>query len=198
MKLPWGFKAESERLSCKLRSELGLHPNSILRANDLIAHLGIILIEPLQVPGLSSEALSSLNNASDHWSGVTLYDKSGQPVIINNPTHAPTRRESDLMHEVAHILRKHKPAKIGFVLGSSSLVLRSYDEGQEDEAKFLGACLQIPREGLTWAIGRQMDNAVIAEHFGASEALVRFRRNITGVDIQFSRYRRKFDYASVN
>jgi Zn-dependent peptidase ImmA (M78 family) len=198
MKFPRGFKAEAERLSCELRAQLGLSSNSILRANDLIAHLGIILVEPIHIPGMSAEILNNLNKGSDQWSAVTLHDKFGQPIIINNPVHAPTRRESDLMHEVAHILRKHKPAKIGFSFGSASLVLRSYDEGQEDEAKFLGACLQIPRKGLAWAIGRQMDNSLIGEHFGASEALVRFRRNLTGVDIQFSRYRRKFDYVTVN
>jgi len=195
MKFPRGFKTEAERLSCELRAQLGLSPNSMLPANALIAHLGIILVEPIQIPGMSSEIIHDLNKGSDHWSAFTFYDKCGHPIIINNPIHAPTRRESDLMHEVAHVLRKHKTAKIGFLLGSTSLVLRSYDEGQEDEAKFLGACLQIPRKGLTWAIGRRMDNTLVAAHFGASEALVRFRRNITGVDIQFSRYRRKMEYA---
>jgi len=52
----------------------------------------------------------------------------------------------------------------------------------------MGASLQITRQGLLWAIRKQMGNDEIAQHYGASEALVRFRRNLTGVDRQMTRY----------
>lgn len=49
---------------------------------------------------------------------------------------------------------------------------------------YLGGCLQIPRRGLLWAIQRQMTQTEIAVHFHASEEMVRFRSNVTGVNIR--------------
>ena len=68
------------------------------------------------------------------------------------------------------------------------LNFRSYDENHEEEAKWLGACLQITRRGLLWAIGRRMTIEQMGEYFCASEALIRYRRNVTGVDVQMTRY----------
>ncbi len=90
------------------------------------------------------------------------------------------------MHEVAHILRKHPRAKI---VQLGDVVFRTYDPAYEKEAEWLGACLQITREGLVWAVKSGMSPEQIAGHFGASQALVRFRRNTTGVDVQLQRAR---------
>ena len=182
-----GFKTQAERLSCQLRAEMGLSAHSPLPGKQLIAHLKVLLIEPADVPGIGVELLREvLDGSSERWSAITFYDKTGQAVIIFNPRHAPSRQESDLMHEAAHILRKHPPAKIVRVGG---FAMRSYDESQEEEAKWLGACLQITRDGLLWAIRQEMTTEAMAEFFGASEALVRFRRNTSGVDLQMKRYR---------
>jgi len=51
----------------------------------------------------------------------------------------------------------------------------------------LGGCLQIPRPALLWALRRQMTTPEIADHYGASEKMVRYRRNVTGVDAQMGR-----------
>lgn len=93
------------------------------------------------------------------------------------------------MHEIAHVICEHKGAAVQ-CSGKLPWAFRTFNEDQEDEAKWLGACLQIPRAGLVWAINRKMTNQGIAEHFCASEALVRFRRNATGVDIQQRRLAR--------
>lgn len=87
------------------------------------------------------------------------------------------------MHEAAHLICNHSPAKVGLC------GMRSYDDVHEEEAKWLGASLQITRHGLLWAVRKQMGNDEIARFYGASEALVRFRRNLTGVDRQMTRYR---------
>lgn len=182
-----GFKTHAEKLSCRLRSELGLLAHSPLAGKKLIEHLKIILVQPADIPDMPAELLHEvLNGSSEHWSAITFYDRSARPVIIHNPKHAPCRQESDLMHETAHILSKHPPAKI---VPLGDFAFRTYDQTQEKEAEWLGACLQITREGLLWAIRQRMNNQQIAQLFGASEALVRFRRNTTGVDVQLTRYR---------
>lgn len=182
-----GFKSQAEDIACKLRAELGLRSESPLPAKELLAHLEVLVIHPRDVPGLRAEVIHEmLNGSSDYWSGVTIYDPWGKPFIIHNSSHAPTRQESDLMHEAAHILCKHPPGKIVRI---GELSLRSYNEDHEEEAKWLGGCLQITRRGLLWAIGRDMTIEEIADHFGASQALARYRRNVTGADTQITRFR---------
>lgn len=53
----------------------------------------------------------------------------------------------------------------------------------EDEATYLGGCLQIPRRGLLWAVQQKMVLPRIATHFGASEEMVCFRSNMTGIGV---------------
>lgn len=95
------------------------------------------------------------------------------------------------MHELAHILCEHEPSKL-VQIDPSIPVLRTFDPVQEDEAIWLGGCLQLPRPALLWAIRRGMDNTAIEKHFCASDDIVRYRRQITGVDRQLSSQRGKF------
>ena len=182
-----GFKTKSEKTACELRAKLGLAAHSPLRAKQLLAHLDVMVLQPTEIPGLGADIIHQmLNGSSGHWSAVTIYDPHGNPFIIHNPDHAPTRQESDLMHEAAHILCKHRPGKI---VKAGDLNFRDYDEQCEEEAKWFGACLQITRNGLMWAIKRRMTPEQMSDHFFASLAIVRYRRNITGVDVQMTRFR---------
>ena len=183
-----GFKTMAENIACERRTKLGRAAHSPLPAKELLAHLGVLVLKPIEIPGLRPEVVHELSNgSSERWSAITIYNASGEPFIVHNPEHAPTRQESDLMHEAAHIICKHRPGKVVNMGGFS---LRSYNEDHEAEAKWLGACLQITRRGLLWVIGQRMTPEQMSEHFGASPALIRYRRNVTGVDTQMTRYRR--------
>lgn len=184
-----GFKTWAERKSTELRTALQLPVHGYLSATVLARHLRLVVIGPSQLPGVPTYVLTELLVANpDCWSAVTI-PTDGGTVIVHNPRHAPTRQESDLMHEIAHVICGHKGASVQC---SDKLpwAFRTFNEDQEDEAKWLGACLQIPRAGLVWAISRKMTSVEIAEHFHASESLVKFRRNTTGVDIQRGRFAR--------
>jgi hypothetical protein len=82
------------------------------------------------------------------------------------------------MHEFSHVLLKHPMAGFSPTTG---LPLR--DQRHEDDATYLGGCLQIPRLGLKWAVQRGYTCTQIAQHFGASEAMVRFRSNVTEIQV---------------
>jgi Zn-dependent peptidase ImmA (M78 family) len=180
-----GFKTRAEKTACEFRKRLNLSAYAPLRAKILLGHLKIAALEPRDIPGLRDEVIrETLNGSSQHWSAITIYDATGSPFIIYNSAHGPSRQESDLMHEAAHIVCEHPPGKI---MRLGKMTFRSYNKEHEEEAEWLGGCLQITRQGLLWALQRRMTTEQIAEHFGASEALARYRRNVTGVDAQLMR-----------
>jgi len=181
-----GFKTWAERKSTELRVALQLPVHGFLSATALARHLELTIIGPSQLPDIPPAVLNELLVVNpDCWSAITIPTDAGT-VIVHNTRHAPTRQESDLMHEIAHVICEHKGATV-HCSGKLPWAFRTFNEDQEDEAKWLGASLQIPRAGLVWAINRKMADPAIAEHFRASEALVRFRRNTTGVDFQQKR-----------
>ncbi len=80
------------------------------------------------------------------------------------------------MHEFAHIILKHK-----MVSREPKTGLFQRRQQDEDEAVYLGGCLQIPRRGLLWAKQKKMNISQIALHYKASEEMVKFRSNVIGI-----------------
>ena len=93
---------------------------------------------------------------------------------------------SDLVHEIAHILLGHKPARIDLT-EEGSLMLSTYSRQQEDEANWLAGCLLLPREAIVLIRRQGMDPAVAARKYGTSMDMLRYRINVTGVDHQLAR-----------
>jgi hypothetical protein len=182
----WGFKAWAEQQAIEQRRNLGLEADAPLPAARLASYLKITLMGPEQIPGMSLEHLECLlQRDRSSWSALTLTMDSCT-MIVHNTAHAKTRQESNLMHEMAHIICKHAPAEL-IQFGGLPFLLRNYDADQEEEASWLGACLQLPRSALWVAVKRRMTVSEMAQYFQASEDLIRFRRQKTGVDQQFSR-----------
>lgn len=183
-----GFKTECEQISVEFRSALSLRPFDRLPAHELANHIGALVVSPEHVPGLSaSDVRQLLIEDNRGWSAVTVFVEDVAAVVCNS-THSAPRTESNIMHELAHVILGHEPQR--FVrLPGTPFVLREYPEGNEEEAEWLGATLQIPREGLVPLVAQGVSNQQLALRFGASMEMVRFRRNITGVDAQIRRRR---------
>lgn len=166
------FRQRCESITTEQRDLLSLRAYDPLPAVVLAANLQAELLAPDQVPGIDSET-ATLMIAHDTWSAFILQKEPLQ--IVYHPRHSPARHESNLMHEFAHVLLNH--AMVGFDPRSGLPQRRPRDE---DEATYLGGCLQIPRRGLLWALQREMTIEQIATHFGASQDMVRFRANAIG------------------
>lgn len=177
-----GFKSDAERKSCSFRNTLGLSDYHPLAARSLANHLHCIITRPDRMPGLDPTSIMVLNTSGNGWSAITL--ATTPTLIIHNGGHSDARQESDLMHELAHIICEHSFATLEFVPG---IFRRVYPGNDEDEANYLGACLQIPRQALLWALYEGMSDEDIASYFGASIEMVRFRKNTTGVMRQINR-----------
>ncbi len=178
-----GFKAKANRISINIRKQLNLGETSPLRARALTRHLRISVYTPQDIPEMSEAVTSQLTvTGKDRWSGLTIYVESPNGFqkrwIIHNGTHSPSRQESTIMHELAHIICDHKPSVIRDFGGVS---FREYNDEIEQEAIHLGGCLQIPDDAIKWAvISRNMTISEIAEYYHASIDLVRFRINKSG------------------
>ena len=181
-----GFKSWCEATSLQFRVALGLRPTDPLPAARLAAHIGARVVTPREVPGLGNAANRQLvERDPSSWSAVTVTARS-RHVIVVNPAHSPGRMSNDLMHECAHIILNHVPAKA--ILSADRLLMMSaYDRLQEAEADWLAAVLLLPRPALLSVAAAP--SAAAARSYGVSEDLLQMRLNVTGVRNQAARRR---------
>ncbi len=164
-----------EAVAAEQRNQLGFKAYEPFPARVLARHFNATIFTPETVPNAELEQVKLLYNGNN-WSAVII---NKNPLwIVHNSCHTPTRQESNLMHEFAHVILKHK--MVGYDLKTGLPQRRQQDE---DEAVYLGGCLQIPRRGLLWAVQKKMNISQIASHFNASEEMVKFRSNLNGINI---------------
>jgi hypothetical protein len=181
--LPRGFKTWTERLSAGIRRNLGLAATDPLPPKRIAEYLGVRLWTPHDVPDLPTEVLDQLlRHDASGWSAVTQ-EIGNDIVVIYNPEHSPGRQSSDIAHELAHLLLKHEPGRV-IISVEGSVVLRSYDAQQEEEANWLAWSLLLPRVALVAARRDQKTVQDIAEEYGVSTTLANFRLQKCGVDTQ--------------
>ncbi|MGP8248002.1 MAG: ImmA/IrrE family metallo-endopeptidase [Bryobacteraceae bacterium] len=145
-----GFKTWAERTSGSLRREMGVPGHAPLTPARLAEFLDVRLWTPRDVPGLSQVAPDQLLVCDPWgWSAISCVI-NGRDVVIYNPCHSRARQASDIAHELAHIFLSHEPGKM-VLSQDGSMIMRSYDQKQEEEANWLGWCLLLPREALVQA-----------------------------------------------
>lgn len=173
MKLSSVFKRRCESIAVDWRYQLGLKAFDPLPAEKMLKALNGTAITPEELAGMSQEMMRQLVNHDDWSAGIIRHDPL---LILHHSKHSPPRQQSNLMHEIAHILLNHPSIHFDKETG---IAIR--DARCEDEATYLGGCLQIPKLGLRWAREKGFTVKQVANHFGASEQMVRFRSNMIGI-----------------
>lgn len=176
-----GFKADAERKAKAFREALSIHACAPLCAFKLAGHLSIPIYSALEF--VTESNISLLNGADGRepeWSALTMTTEKGNRIIIHNPFNTAARQQSDIMHELAHVICEHKTSQVSYEF-DIPLGMREFDEEQEEEAKCLGSTLQLSSPCLLWAKKRNMDVESMASHFNASVEMVNYRMNITGI-----------------
>lgn len=170
--LSFAFRQRCESIATEQRYLLKKLAFDPLPAIDLANILGAHLQSTEQI-GIDVDALNELMGAQN-WSAMLF--GANPPMIIYRPDHSLARLESDLMHELAHILLKHPYGRYDPVTGKISK-----NSQHEHEADYLGSCLQIPRRGMQWAaqLGLTIDQTAL--HFCASTQMVEWRSRMTGI-----------------
>ncbi len=185
-----GFKKWADDKAIEVREELELYASSPLCAFDLCTFLNIPVLTPNEIKGLKQKDIDVLLfKGSSHWSAATVPLPNNKFIIIHNPNHSSERQQSNLMHEVAHILCGHEIPIEKQELGLSGF-LRNLNEEQENEAEWLGSCLQLPRPAILWSLKNGMSVQEISDKYNASIEMVNYRINISGVKRQLSYMRR--------
>jgi len=199
--LPRGFKKSSELQSIDIRKRLGLSATIACPARKVAALYGVT-VTPVQTlcslvedtlsdlfpdTYITTQCISRLTESDGGFSAIVAI--VGQyKMILYNSHHSPARQESDIMHELAHIICKHPGDCLQL---NSDIGLRQFHTQHEEEAKWLGATLQIPDQGLFTLALQGLSNEEIAEIYGSSLEMVVFRRRTLGIDVRISR-RNKF------
>lgn len=187
-----GFKKDAEKWAIEYREKLNLGAWAQLDAFRLAKHLNVAIFPASEFATAPDElALLAGEGGRDNcgWSALTMKNIAGDRIIIHNQNHCRARQQSDIMHELAHIICSHEHEYSAEEI-ALPFFLRKLNEAQEAEAIFLGGALQLSKACLFWAKKRDMSNDAIAEHFNASIEMVNYRMNISGVAKQIA-YKKK-------
>jgi Zn-dependent peptidase ImmA (M78 family) len=171
-----GFKAEAERLAEVYRSELHVQPLDQLDVEKLATHLGIAVRSADELTNVNK--LQALEHLQPMAFSACSYQIGEDRTIVYNPLTSSGRRNSDIAHEIAHIVLNHS---LGSIQTIGGVPFFTCDDEQEQEANWLAGCLLLPRKLLVRLAARGMSAAGIAQKYEVTESMARFRLSVTGV-----------------
>ena len=171
-----GFKTQAERLAHQIRSEMGARALSGLDAAALATHAGADVRRADELTSLNKlKALEALQPGA--FSACTFH-VGGRPIIVYSPLASYGRTQSDLAHEISHILLGHDVQTVQQLDGVSFFTC---DPDEEQEANWLAGCLLLPRNLLLQVVRRGLSAEDIAQEYGVSLPMAEFRIRATGV-----------------
>lgn len=174
-KLRHGFKTECENYARELREELNLPQTATLHGATLAELLEVPVHALSRFPGIPDEIkMRYLTERYCNEFSATVIRVEGRRHIIHNDFHSAVRQNSNIMHEVAHIVLRHPPTS-----PLNGAELRNYDSEVESEAKELSFALLVPKPAALLAVERFDSLADAAKHFGVSVGLLTYRVRIT-------------------
>lgn len=188
--LPRGYKSWCENTSLSIRKRLDLKKTDPLDPRILAKSYDVKLLTPNDINGLSGKSKNLLlGKAKSDWSAVTIYSDDSE-LIIYNPEHVYHRQSSDIMHELAHIIKSHSPARSYFLV-NTNIVIRQHDVNQEDEAVWLSDTLLLPKNALIAIKYGKMSSEEVRLKYFVSKKLLDKRLNVTGVNAMYARAKTK-------
>jgi Zn-dependent peptidase ImmA (M78 family) len=185
-----GFKTWAEEIAARVRRKLRLPEDAALDPMALATLLSVIVLVPDDLSDLPADCRRRLaHDHSENWSAITVANAK-QHLIVINSSHTPARRNSNLAHELAHVILGHEPSLM-FASPKSGTALRTHNKEQEDEANWLAGCLLLPKSVLFSIRRRRLKDEQACVEYGVSVPMLRFRMNVSGVEIQLRRSKRR-------
>ena len=198
-----GFNDWAEEQSSEWRAKLGLTVHEACPARKLAHQLDVLLVPSNEVaPTLTperykqfadylgqapEEAVAPLSKDGHGYFGMHILIGRYRMVFFN-PSCAPERQESDIMHELAHVLCGHEGQAVSL---GGLFALRMVDDRQEAEADKLGSVLQIHKDGIFRCVLDNWTHDQIAKQFRCSVEMVKWRMTTSAAKQRVAGYRRK-------
>ncbi len=184
MELRRGFKTETNDIAREIRQELTLKSAAPLDPWGLAAHLAIPVL-PLTDLEEIPDAVGHFTRAEPSaFSAVTVF-LGTRRIIVYNDRHSRTRQAADIAHELAHALLGHPPSTALDERGC-----RYWNPEMEEEAKWLSGALLVSEEAALGVVLQGKSLADAAADYGVSQALMRWRLNVTGALKRIARVKR--------
>lgn len=179
MTLRRGFKAEAERRAAELRSKMDLQSHESVTSVQLAAAAGVTIVDAATLVDVAR--LVDLENIQAFAFSACTFEIQDRRIIVTNPLRSGGRRNSDVAHELSHVLLKHDLAEVRDVGG---MFFRTCEPAEEEEATALGGTLLLPRPLLLRAAAQGWGADELAERYGVTTDMARYRLNTTGVHRQ--------------
>ncbi len=176
MTLRRGFKAEAEREAARVRKELGLASHDRFDPRELARHLRISIVDAGDL--VDRDDLEELERLQSFAFSAATFEIESRKIIVVNPLRELGRQNSDIAHELAHVMLKHDLSEIREVDG---MPFRTCKPDEEEEATAFGGTLLLPRPLLLSAVRRRANIEQIANQYEVTVEMARFRYNTTGV-----------------
>ena len=164
---------------------MGLSPGDSMNAPELARHVGCVVHAADELVDIAK--LKQLKQLQDDAFFACTFKLPSGHAIVFNPLMPETRRNSDIAHEVSHIVLDHRLSRLERL---GDVAFLSCDKQQEEEAAWLSGCLLLPRFALVHDLTKGMQSKTIAETRALSKSMVDYRRRVTGVERQLSASRR--------
>ena len=187
MTLRRGFKAEAERLARDIWKAMDLAPSDRMDAVELAEHVGCT-VRPADAL-VDIEKLERLYRIQeDAFFACTFELPADRYAIVFNPLMSDARRNSDVAHEVAHVVLGHSLSRLERL---GNVAFLTGNKQQEEEAAWLSGCLLLPRFALMSDLMRRKNADTIAESRVLSRNMVEYRVRVTGISRQLEAARRR-------
>lgn len=179
MSLPRGFKANAERESLRLRREIGLTPIQALDITSLADYMRVQIVSADKLIDISR--LEELDRIQAYSFSAATFEVGERTIIVSSPLRSPGRLASDIAHELSHLLLDHQLSEVREVSG---VPFRTCRPDEEEQATNFGGTLLLPRPLLVAAARKGLGPQEIAEEYGVTPEMARYRYNSTGVSNQ--------------
>lgn len=175
-----------EQLALRVRAFVNLGIHDKLEPLKLAEVVGLRVLTPDNINGLSDEAKQVLADPDMAWSGgATPQLPDGTYVVVLNPLQSPGRQAATLMEEVCHIVLGHRHSQIAQNAGAVGENNREYNDSIEEEAYSVGAAALVPYRSLACDLSRGHSIKEIARHFGVSQSLIKYRIRVLRLTAHF-------------
>jgi len=171
-----GFKAEAEREATRVRKELGLASHDRLDPRALAQHLGVSVVDAGELVDIAE--LEELERLQAFAFSAATFKIEDRDIVVVSPLRNIGRQNSDIAHELAHVMLKHDLSEIRELDG---MPFRTCKPDEEEEATAFGGTLLLPRPLLYSAALRRATIEQIASQYDVTIEMARFRYNTTGV-----------------